>query len=47
MPKIWRLKIVLTNPQIVYYPGQCIRGHVIVELNKDKKIRGIYEKARL
>jgi len=30
MPKI---KIVILDPQDVYYPGQTIRGHVLLALN--------------
>ncbi|KAH3822306.1 arrestin domain-containing protein 17-like [Dreissena polymorpha] len=46
MPNIRRLEIVLANPQIVYYSGQCVRGQVIVELNKDTKMREIRIKCR-
>lgn len=46
MTKLKRLDIALSNPQIVYFPGQAIQGHVIVELSQDMKMRGIRVKCR-
>jgi len=33
MPKVNLFKIDILDPQDVYYPGQTVRGHVILELN--------------
>ncbi|KAL4228239.1 hypothetical protein ACF0H5_013672 [Mactra antiquata] len=41
MTKLRRLELILTNPQMIYFPGQAIQGQVLVELNEDMKMRGV------
>ncbi|XP_041369217.1 arrestin domain-containing protein 17-like [Gigantopelta aegis] len=41
MGKLTVFEIVLSNQQCVYYPGQMLQGHVIVELSEEMKMRGI------
>ena len=41
--KLKSFEIVLTDPEAVYFSGQIIQGHVILELEKDTKVRGKIE----
>ncbi|XP_071102891.1 arrestin domain-containing protein 3-like [Haliotis cracherodii] len=41
MGKLNVFTITLNNPQGVYSPGQCLQGHLTLELNEDMKMRGI------
>ena len=41
MPKLQRFEIVLTNPQVVYWPGQFVEGQLHVDLSDDMKMRGM------
>ena len=41
MPKLQRLEVVLTNPQVVYWPGQFIEGQLHIDLSDDMKMRGM------
>ncbi|RUS79983.1 hypothetical protein EGW08_012248 [Elysia chlorotica] len=39
--KVKTFEIVLTGPEHVYFSGQVLQGHVILELEKDTKVKGI------
>ena len=41
MGKLQRLEILLTSPQVVYWPGQIIEGQLHVELRDEMKMRGM------
>ena len=40
MGKLNQFQIVLDKPGGVYYPGEVMSGHVILELKEDMKMRG-------
>ncbi|KAL5003995.1 hypothetical protein ScPMuIL_017451 [Solemya velum] len=41
MPKLKSLRIVLEGPNRAYYPGQTISGQLVLELDREIKVRGI------
>lgn len=36
-------EILLTNTEAVYFSGQTVLGHVILELSKNTKVEGEYK----
>jgi hypothetical protein len=40
MGKLTSFEIQLSNPFAVFYAGQTIEGEVVMELNKEMKLRG-------
>ncbi|XP_053405235.1 arrestin domain-containing protein 3-like [Mercenaria mercenaria] len=42
MTRLRKFEIVLSNRQVVYFPGQCVLGHLIVELDEEMEMRGIF-----
>ncbi|XP_053405237.1 arrestin domain-containing protein 3-like isoform X2 [Mercenaria mercenaria] len=42
MTRLRKFEIVLSNRQVVYFPGQCVQGHLIVELDEAMEMRGIF-----
>lgn len=42
MGKLSVFKIALSNVQGVYFAGQMLQGHVILELNEPVKLKGMF-----
>jgi hypothetical protein len=40
MTRLRKFEIALSNHQVVYFPGQCVQGHLIVELEEEMEMRG-------
>lgn len=40
MWNIRKFEIVLDNPHAIFYPGQCVKGQVIIEVAEDMKMKG-------
>lgn len=40
MTRLRKFEIVLNSRQIVYFPGQCVQGHLIVDLQEEMNMRG-------
>lgn len=42
MTRLRKFEIVLSNAEVVYFPGQCVQGHLVVELEEEMKMKGIF-----
>ena len=47
MGKLHKFQIVLDNERGVFYPGDIVAGHVIVDLKEEMKIRGNFVHSNL